>query len=130
MLSKMTFLQPKDGHILCPSCLGFRQLSKSLSEDACMNCSYVAWTVRTARQAEVQQLLGSVYSQDHSCTPQLTPAQWLTLTQPGHSKHLAAETVGASSRKKAKESKLASRVDPLTADFKEGCRLSSLDGGR
>ncbi len=108
----MAPLQPEDGHDLCPPCLGLEHLKGALSDDACMNCSIMPRAVRVARLAEVEQLLGLTESPE-----QLTSAQRLTLTQSGRSKRRAAGTAGPISKKKAKGSNLASKVDRLTAEI-------------
>lgn len=46
-------LQAEDGHDLCPSCLGPEHLREALSDDPCMNCSYMPQAVRVARLAQL-----------------------------------------------------------------------------
>ncbi len=83
----MVSLQPEDGHDMCPLCLGLEHLREGLSEDPCMNCSIMPWSVRAARLVEVEDLLG------HTPLPeQMTPAQVLLPAQPSLAKRWAAET--------------------------------------
>lgn len=110
----MASLQPEDGHDMCPSCLGLEHLREGLSEDPCTNCSFMPRSVRAARLAEVEQLLGLVSSPE-----QLSSAQRLTPAQFGRSKRRAAETKGPASRKKVKESGLTSKVDQLTEEINQ-----------
>ena len=49
----------------------------------------------------------------------MAPAQRLLPAQPSQPKHRAAETAGAPSGKRAKESKLTSRVDQLTEELNQ-----------
>lgn len=79
-----------------------------------MNCSFMPRAVRVARLAEAEHLLGHAPEPD-----QLTPAQRLPPAQPSRSKRRAAEAAGASSGKRVKESKLASRVDQLTEELNQ-----------
>ncbi|XP_047454133.1 uncharacterized protein LOC125016013 [Mugil cephalus] len=108
----MASLQPEDGHDLCPSCLGLEHLKEALSDDACMNCSFMPWAVRAARLAEVEQLLTLSPSPE-----QLTPAQGVVPTRSGRPKRRAAETAVPTSRKRVKESSLATKVDQLTTEI-------------
>ena len=93
-------MQSEDGHDMCPQCLGLKHLRDGLSEDPCMNCCLMPRAVRVARLAEAEHLLGHVPKPNY-----LTPAQKLT--------------AGAPSGKRAKESKLASRVDQLTEELNQ-----------
>ncbi|KAK0149825.1 hypothetical protein N1851_009418 [Merluccius polli] len=106
-------LQPADGHDMCPACLGPEHLREGLSEDSCMNCSFMPRAVRASRLAEVEHLLGQAPEPG-----QLTPAQQ-SQAQPSRPKRRAAETAGASSGRRAKESKLASKVDQLTEELNQ-----------
>ena len=110
----MAPLQPEDGHDLCPSCLGLEHLREGLSEDPCMNCSFMPRAVRAARLAEVERLFGGVPSPEG-----LTDIHRLSPARPSRPKRRAPDTEAASSRKKAKECELASRVDHLTAELNQ-----------
>ena len=68
--------------------------------------------VRVARLAEVEQRLGLVSSPEL-----LPPAQRRNPAQDGRSKRRAAVTAGPTSRKKVRESGLASKVGQLTAEL-------------
>ncbi|XP_068583377.1 LOW QUALITY PROTEIN: uncharacterized protein [Cebidichthys violaceus] len=103
----MAPLQPEDGHDLCPSCLGLEHLREGLSENSCMNCGIMPRVVRAARLTEVEHLMDE---DDLPLSGQLNPAQ------PTHSKRRATEAAGAPS-KRAKPSRLSSRVDLLTAEL-------------
>lgn len=46
-------LEAEDGHDLCPACLGHDHLMDALSENPCMNCSYMPRAVRAARLAQL-----------------------------------------------------------------------------
>ncbi|MEQ2185137.1 hypothetical protein GOODEAATRI_015106 [Goodea atripinnis] len=46
-------LQAGDGHHLCPTCLGRDQLVEMLSENPCMNCSFMPHALRVARLAQM-----------------------------------------------------------------------------
>lgn len=52
----MASLQPEDSHDLYPSCLDLVHLREGLSEDPCMNCSFMPRVA--ARLAEVKLLKG------------------------------------------------------------------------
>ena len=78
-----------------------------------MNCSFMPRAVRASRLAEVEHLLGQAPEPG-----QLTPAQQ-SPAQPSRPKRRAAETAGASSGRRAKESKLASKVDQLTEELNQ-----------
>ncbi|CAL8387734.1 unnamed protein product [Boreogadus saida] len=108
----MAPLQIEDGHDLCPSCLGLGHLKEGLSDDPCMNCTFMPRAVRVARLAEVEQRLGLVSSPEL-----LPPAQRRNPAQDGRSKRWAAVTAGPTSRKKVRESGLASKVGQLTAEL-------------
>ncbi|CAL8292261.1 unnamed protein product [Arctogadus glacialis] len=108
----MASLQIEDGHDLCPSCLGLGHLKEGLSDDPCMNCSFMPRAVRVARLAEVEQRLGLVSSPEL-----LPPAQRPNPAQDGRSKRRAAVTAGPTSRKKVRESGLASKVGQLTVEL-------------
>ncbi|CAL8268003.1 unnamed protein product [Boreogadus saida] len=108
----MAPLQIEDGHDLCPSCLGLGHLKEGLSDDPCMNCTFMPRAVRVARLAEVEQRLGLVSSPEL-----LPPAQRRNPAQDGRSKRRAAVTAGPTSRKKVRESGLASKVGQLTAEL-------------
>ncbi len=100
--------QSDDGHDLCLSCLGLEHSREGLSEDPCMNCSFMSRAVRAARLAEVEQLLG---------TTDVPPSDLPPPDQPSGPKHSAAETEGAPPRKRAKSRGLSSRIDQLTAEL-------------
>ncbi|CAL8370662.1 unnamed protein product [Boreogadus saida] len=70
-----------------------------------MNCSFMPQAVGVTRLAEVGQRLGLV-----SLPKRLPPAQRRNPAQDGRSKCRAAETTGPTSRKKLRESGLASKV--------------------
>ena len=108
----MAPLQIEDGHDLCPSCLGLGHLKEGLSDDPCMNCTFMPRAVRVARLAEVEQRLGLV-----SFPEPLPPGQRRNPARDGRSKRRAAVTAGPTSRKKVRESGLASKVGQLTAEL-------------
>ncbi|XP_041817854.1 uncharacterized protein LOC121624267 [Chelmon rostratus] len=110
----MAPLQPEDGHDLCPSCLGIEHLKEGLSEDPCMNCSFMPRAVRVARLAEVEQFFSGVPSPEV-----LTDTRRRSPARPSRPKRRAPDTDGASSRKKTKKCELASRVDHLTAELNQ-----------
>ncbi|MED6259124.1 hypothetical protein ATANTOWER_017369 [Ataeniobius toweri] len=45
-------LQADDGHDLCPTCLGRDHLVEGLSENPCMNCSFMPHALRVAQLAQ------------------------------------------------------------------------------
>ena len=108
----MASLQLEDGHYLFPSCLGLGHLKEGLSDDPCMNCSITPRAVRVARLAEVEQRSGLVSSPER-----LPRTQRRNPAHGGQSNHRAAETAGPTSRKKVRESGLASKVGQLTAEL-------------
>lgn len=55
-------LEPMDGHIECPRCLGVEHLREALTENQCMNCSYMPRDLKVARLAEVEAHINSQLS--------------------------------------------------------------------
>ena len=91
-----------------------------------MNCSFMLRAVRVSRLAEVEQRLGLV-----SPPELLPPAQRRNPAQDGRSKRRAAVTAGPTSRKKVRESGLASKVGQLTAGPSSWpFRLGLVQGGQ
>ncbi len=107
-------LQPEDGHDMCPSCLGLEHLREGLSKDPSMNCSIMPRSVRAARLVEVEDLLGHTPSLE-----QTTPSQVLPPAQSSQAKRWASETGDTPPRRRAKESRLASKVDQLTEELNQ-----------
>lgn len=104
-------LQPEDGHDLCPTCLGPEHLREALSDNPCMNCSYMPWAMRAARLAEFEPPEGEG---DLPSSGQLPPPQLR------RSKRRAeAAAAAAPSRKKVRSdhSRLSSKVDQLSAEL-------------
>ncbi|CAL8351998.1 unnamed protein product [Boreogadus saida] len=50
----MASLQAEDGHDQCPACLGVEYLREAVSDNPCMNCSFMPHALRLARLAEVE----------------------------------------------------------------------------
>ena len=50
----MASLQAEDGHDQCPACLGVEHLREAVSDNPCMNCSFMPHALRLARLAEVE----------------------------------------------------------------------------
>ncbi|MEQ2280895.1 hypothetical protein AMECASPLE_024894 [Ameca splendens] len=46
-------LQADEGHDLCPTCLGRDHLVEALSENRCMNCSFMPHALRGARLVQL-----------------------------------------------------------------------------
>ncbi|KAL7373169.1 hypothetical protein ABVT39_000563 [Epinephelus coioides] len=103
-------LQPDDGHDHCPMCLGLEHLKEALSENPCMNCSYMPRAVRAARLAEREYPEGE---------GDLPPSGQASPPQHRHSKHRAEATAAAPSRKKTKsgQGRVSSKVDQLSAEL-------------
>lgn len=101
-------LQAGDGHDLCPSCLGLDHLREALSENPCMNCSYMPRAVRTARLAQLSE-------------GDLPPSGQVALAPRGRPKRRGTSTaVAAPPRKRARSNEaLSSRVEQLSAELAE-----------
>lgn len=98
-----------DGHDLCPTCLGLDHLREALSDNPCMNCSYMSRAVRVAR---LSQLSPTDVADLPSGQGQLPP--------PRRSKRLCepAATSTAPKKKKNKSDKdLSSKVEQLSAEL-------------
>ncbi|XP_074533298.1 uncharacterized protein LOC141796211 [Halichoeres trimaculatus] len=93
------------------ACLGPDHLREGLSDEPCMNCSYMPRALRVARLEQVS----SVANEDPS------PQEQLPSYQPRRSKRRSVSaTASAPSKKKAKaERRLASEVDQLYAELAE-----------
>ncbi|MEQ2304290.1 hypothetical protein AMECASPLE_025489 [Ameca splendens] len=103
-------LQAEDGHDLCPTCLGCDHLVEALSENPCMNCSFMPRALRVARLAQL-------CPQDDAELPpsgQVAPLR--------RSKHCGETTVSVppSRRNRAKSDQgLATRVEQLSTELAE-----------
>lgn len=103
-------LQAEDGHDLCPTCLGHEHLLEALSENPCMNCSFMPHAVRVARLAQLCPQEGS----DLPPSGQVVP--------PKRSKRRGGTTasVPLPRRKRAKPDQgLSTRVEQLSAELAE-----------
>ncbi len=105
----MAPLEVEDGHDLCPSCLGISHLQEGLSEDPCMNCKCMPWSVRAARLREVE-LQASSESFPTSLDP-LPAGQLVGAKRP------AGDTVGAPVHKRARSSELSMKVQQMSAEL-------------
>ncbi len=105
-----TPLQPQDGHDRCPACLGPEHLREALSDNPCMNCSYLPRAVRIARLAEVEH---------PDSNGDLPPSGQPTSDCLRRSKRRAVATAVAPTRKKGKSdrSSLSSKVQQLSAEL-------------
>lgn len=103
-------LQSEDGHDLCPACLGPEHLREALSDNPCMNCSYLPWSVRAARLADID------CQEDEGDLP---PSGQSPPAQQKRSKRRAEATAVAPSRKRGKSdhSRLSPKVEQLSAEL-------------
>lgn len=98
-------LQADDGHDLCPACLGLDHLREGLSENPCMNCSYMSRALRVARLAQL--------TSDGDPSP---PGE----AAPPRRARRRGEPTTAPPKKKAKsDSALSSKVERLSAELAE-----------
>lgn len=99
-------LQADDGHDLCPACLGIDHLRDGLSENPCMNCSYMPRALRVARLAQLTS------GGDPSPAGEAAP--------PRRSRRRGESATAAPPKKKAKsDSALSSKVERLSAELAE-----------
>ncbi|KAJ8364207.1 hypothetical protein SKAU_G00130380 [Synaphobranchus kaupii] len=106
----MAPLQAEDGHDLCPLCLGVEHLRQGLSDDACMNCSYMLRALKASRLAQAEGLLLEAPVQ---------PPRAMTGSS-STTKRCKAEAMGAPPKKRTKAAApLAAKVDSLTSEFAE-----------
>ena len=105
----------EDGHDQCPHCLGVEHLKQGLTEEQCMNCSYMSRDLKLARLLEVQQ-------QQQETTSQMPPSGVVTHEK---CKRKASPAKKALPKKKTKKtektekSRLDVKVDSLASQFAE-----------
>lgn len=103
-------LKADDGHDLCPACLGLDHLKEALSDNPCMNCSYLPRAVRVARLAQLSSSEGADLPPSGQVPPPVTK----------HSKRLSDPTTSDAPPKKRKaksDAGLSSRVEQLSAEL-------------
>lgn len=104
-----TALQADDGHDSCPNCLGPEHLREALSDNPCMNCSFMPRSVRMARLAQLVP----------QCDTGIPPSG--QVAPPRRSKRHSASTVSiAPKRKRARsDDGLSTEVQRLSAELAE-----------
>ncbi|XP_037536617.1 uncharacterized protein LOC119413633 [Nematolebias whitei] len=103
-------LQIDDGHDLCPACLGHDHLVDALSENPCMNCSFMSHAVRAARLAQFRPKLGD----------DLPPSGQEAPPRRSKRRTEAAVSVAPPGKKRARSDRgLSTRVEQLSAELAE-----------
>lgn len=100
-------LEPEDGHVECPACLGVEHLRQGLTEQACMNCTCLSVAERAARLAQVEQPCASQDRGGQHAAPASRPTK-----RHGGTAHTAP-------RGKRRKDDLAERVDRMTVEFEQ-----------
>lgn len=96
-------LDAEDGHDQCPACLGIEHLRAGVSDDPCMNCSFMPFSVRMARLAEMDG--------DTVLPLSGVPAQPTTM------KRCRTVSKHGPPKKHRKVDTLARKVDTLSSEF-------------
>ena len=102
-------LMEEDGHDQCPHCLGVEHLKQGLTEEQCMNCSYMSRDLKLARLLEVEQ---------QKTDSQMPPSGVVAHKSKCKRKASPPKKV-LPSKKPKKTDQLAVKVDSLTAQFAE-----------
>ncbi|XP_042562141.1 LOW QUALITY PROTEIN: uncharacterized protein LOC122131476 [Clupea harengus] len=96
-------LEPEDGHMECPACLGVEHLRQGLTEFACMSCNCLSLTARAARLVEVETGTAQPHEGAHE-----------RVLRPTKRRSTARQTTVKAKRKK---SGLAQKVDSVTTEL-------------
>ena len=106
--SCMAPLEPEDGHDQCVSCLGAAHLREAITEEACINCSTMPWSVRLARLAQVDPL--------PSLQSEVGSRRETTWKRPATRD---GDSVPAGKRRRKADNQLSSKVDQLAVDMEQ-----------
>ena len=98
-------LEPEDGHMECPACLGIDHLRQGLTEFACMSCTCISRTALAARLVQVEAGTAQAHERADERAPVLRPTRRRSTTR-----HTA-------SKSKRKKGGLAQKVDSVTTEL-------------
>ncbi|XP_043992837.1 uncharacterized protein LOC122842759 [Gambusia affinis] len=103
-------LQADDGHDLCPACLGHDHLAEALSDNPCMNCSYMPHAVKVARLAQLRPMCGT----------DLPPSGQVATPRRSKRRTETASSVAPPKKRRARSDQgLSTRVERLSAELAE-----------